>query len=527
MADTSFKLPTDVNEFVVPLPDQELRKLDFSALSYQRAIRAIVEYVQTYHNADFNDWVASNGFVTLAELLASETAKLALRADVIGNEAFFITARSDRAVDNHAEFIGQRRRRQTAATVHVEVSIETVTNNDVVVPAGTIFTLVGPDKQAVYYEIYRTPGDFFGDIVIPSGKRGIIAYGIEGKFASPFSYTSPGGPNQIIQVNDSQLLESPLIVTVATGTQVDDWQVVTEPIELYGPSDKVVEFYVLGDIAYFKFGDNVHGQALAPGQRVTIRYRLGGGVRGRIGSGRIDETRPVYLATPVSAPVTIRFRNAGPSSGGLDRETTPELKRRAPKMFAMHGNIVTDQDYVNAAAYFSHPYYGAILRASYAMRSTVNANTVILFVLASGPNGTPAVASPVLKEALRTYITQFNALDEVVVSDGQLKPVDVDMAVAVDRNFDAAVIQERVNAAVDAFFDVSGWSMGQPLYVSNLIQVVQALDGVRSVQLFSPNANFVKYTVDNASVTGGAQVVQPYELIVLGTKKIAVFYDQR
>lgn len=531
MSTVTMSVPTDINEFAVQLPDAELRKIDFSALSYQRAIRAITEYVKTYYPDRFNDFVASNGFVVWMELVANEVGKLSLRQDIIAGESFLVTARSDRAVDNHIALIGQTRRRQTSATVNIEVSLNNVTNNDVRIPAGTSFTIIGADRDNVTYEIFRVPGDFVNDIIIPSGKRGIIAYGIEGRFAAPFSYVSPGGPNQIISINEPAMLEQPIFVSVKTGDQTEDWQVVNKPIELYSPNDKVVEVYFTGDIAYFKFGDNVHGQALSTGQTVTIRYRVGGGSRGRISTGKIDEVRPVSPSN-VSAAVSLRFRNIGPSSGGIDKETAQEAKKRVPKTFAMHGNIVTDQDYINAAAFFSHPYYGTILRASYAIRSHLNGNTIILYVLASGPDGSPSIANPALKQALQTYLKQYNTMEEVEISDGALKAVDVSVIIGADRNFDASVIQDNVEAAINNFFDLSNWSMGQPLYISHLYQTIQNVDGVQHVELLSPNTNFVK-AIPNAEGTEGTAganggfSVYPYELIVLGTKKVVVYYDQR
>lgn len=522
---TSFNVPTDVNQFVVQLPDAALRKIDFSALSYQRSIRSIVEYVKTYYPQEFNDFVASNGFVVLMELIASEVAKLSMRSDIIANEAFLVTARSDRAVDNHISALGQTRRRQTSATVNVAVSLNEITNNDVTIPAGTSFTLVGPDKNNVTYEIYRTPGDFTSNIVIPSGKRGIVAYGIEGQFAAPFVTTSSGGANQILSINEPAMLDQPIFVTVNTGDTDEQWNVVSDPIEIYGPNDKVVEVYFMGDIAYFKFGDNVHGQMLLPGQRVTIRYRIGGGVRGRIGTGRINENRPI-APSATSATVSLNFQNIGPSTGGLDRETIQEVKKRVPKTFATHGNIVTDQDYINGAAFFSHPYYGTILRASYAIRSHINGNTIILYVLASGPNGAPSVANPALKQALKTYLKQYNTMDEVEIADGLLKPIDVNVVIGVDRNFDASVVQEKVDNALTDFFDLANWNMGQPLFISTLSQALQSIDGVHHVELLSPNKNYVKASLNNLG-TSDDFVVQPYELIVLSGKKISVYYDQR
>ena len=72
MADleTFFNLPTDPDEFSVLLPPSALRKIDFSALEFATARRALVEYIKTYFPDDFNDFVSNNGVIMLLELLS-------------------------------------------------------------------------------------------------------------------------------------------------------------------------------------------------------------------------------------------------------------------------------------------------------------------------------------------------------------------------------------------------------------------------------------------------------------------------
>jgi hypothetical protein len=521
---TLFDLPNSPDAFGIVLPPPSLRRLKFSALEYTTARRAIIEYIKTYFPNDFNDFIASNGVIMMMEIFAALTGKITLRGDILTNDSYLPTATSEVAVANLLALINQKIRRQQPATADIEISLNIPVTTDIVIQPGLILSSRGADNKPVTYEIFRAPGDFTSNIIIPAGKRGVIAYGIEGTFASQVTFSSPGGPNQSYVVSDLNVLEAPIFVTVQTGAAIENWLVVYGPIEQYGPNDKVVEVSFLGDKTIFKFGDNVSGATPVSGQTIGLRYRIGGGTRGRIGVGQIDETRQISPQAPANAPVTVRFRNINPSSGGLDKETIEQAKKRAPRDFATHNSIVTPSDYTQLSTSYAHPVFGAVAKAMATVRTGKNANLVEVYCLAAGPNGTLVTPSVGLKQGLQTFITNLNVLtDSVVVLDGGVKPVDIDMTVVVNRNADATIVRTKVEAALDAFFNVANWSMGQPLTVSNIIETVNSIDGVSYVDLFKPADNILA-TKEIGSPTNSG--IGFNEVIVQGSRTIRYYYEK-
>lgn len=523
MAETLFDLPIAPDEFGVLLPPAELRRIRYSALDYDMARRALIEYIRTYFPNDFNDFVASNGIIMLVELFSAVTGKLSLRGDMLMNEAFLSTATTEEAVSNHLQLINQRIRRQTPATVDVEVALDNPLSTDVQIPAGTTITTNGPDGSDVVYEVYAVPDDFTSAIVIQAGKRGVVAFGIEGSFATPSTFTSSGGPSQSFEIIDAAMLESPILVTVKTGDIVEDWRITTEPIERFGPNDKVVEVIFLGEKARFVFGDDVNGKALLSGQQITIRYRAGGGIRGRVGVGQLSETRQATPQPPANAPVTITLRNVTPSEGGTDRETIEDAKRRAPREFAAGRSIVTAEDYAQISSTYSHPVFGTVVKAVATLRSSLNANQVEIYCLAIGSDGKLVAPSSGLKRGLSTFLDDINVLtDYVAVLDGAVRPVNLDMTVVISRNADATVVKDRTQKAIDDFFNADNWQMGEAFYISNFIEIVEGIDGVSYVDLFLP--------ADNILATGtiaetGSDGIGFNELIVLGSQEIRYYYE--
>lgn len=528
MDDTSpslFDLPNDPEEFGVILAPARLRRIDFSGLDFTTARRAIIEYIKTYYPDQFNDYVASNGIMMMTEIIASVVSKLSLRADILANEATLPTAKTERAIINHLALINQRIKRQTPAIIDIEVTVDVPVTTDIEIRPGIVFSANGPDNEPIYYEAFKAPGDFTSNIVIPAGKRGVIAWGIQGQFAGPVITTSSGGANQTFEINDTLILDNPLYVYVTYGSERREWTVVKEPIEKYGPNDKVVEVNFFDNSAVFRFGDDVTGAAPKSGSQIEFIYRTGGGIRGRIGINTIDTQRQISPLPPANAAVSVRFRNISASSGGTDRETVEQAKKRAPRDFSVQGSIVTAGDYAIAATNFAHPVYGSISKAVATLRTGKNANLVELYILAEGPDGIPAAPNAGLKAGLETYISNMNVFtDHVRVLDAKALPVDVEMNIIIDRNADASVIKQKLETAISEFFDVSNWELGEGLYVSNFIEILEAIDGVSYVDLFKPSDNIIpastSFNTDNLSV------VQFNELIIEGKRTTNYYYSK-
>jgi hypothetical protein len=526
--ETTIELPNSPQQIGVLLTPANLRNIDFSSLDFNTARRAILEYIRTYYPNDFNDFVASNGVVMLTEIVASTISKLSLRADLLSNEATLPTCKTIDALINHLALINQRMLPQTASTTNIEITLTgSALGFDLRVPAGQIFNVTGPDNGQVSYEVYRSPDDLLGDIIIPAGKRGIIAFGLEGITVVNDSIITVGGASQTYTIVDSNVLESPLKVILKNGIIEEYYQTTTEPIESYGPNDKVVEVRFYSSSVTLRFGDNINGFQPSAGSALTFIYRKGGGIRGRIGANIIDQLRPVSNDT-YAATAVVRFRNIVPSSGGTDRETMDQAKKRAPREYAVRNNIVTAEDYAQAALSFKHPTYGAVKKAVSALYSNINANQVRLYVLAEGVSSRPVTASVGLKLALKSYMEQFNVLtDEVVIADGAIRTVDVELNVVVSRGADASVVKEKVEASITDFFNIDKWDMGQSLFVSNLVKSLENIDGVAYIDLFSPVNNILPNNqIIGPDSTGGVEGIGINQVISEGKRVTGYYYEK-
>ena len=552
-----FDVPNSPDEFGVILAPPELRKLDFSALDYESMMRTGIEMIRSYHPQDFNDFFASNGVIMMLELVSYMSNILSERSDILIDEAFLPTAQTKEAVLEHFALINQTILRATPATSDIEVSVPNLIPTEVRIPAGLNFSIPGPDGAAVVYEIFRAPGDFTSDIIIPPGRRGVIAYGIEGTTNNLPQHQSNGGPNQFIDILVANVIDDPVDVYVTTGATKRQWQRI-DSLDTAGSNDEVYQVLYLGDRVRIVFGDDTAGKAPLAGQPIDVTYRTGGGSRGRIAAGIINNTRMVAPQPPASASVEALFRNPAASIGGTDEETIDQAKKRAPREFATHDSVTTGEDYSILAVNYRHPVFGSVSKAVGTIRTGVDAdiNTVVsqikaaptveagakilqnnyvnrniveVYVLAEGPDNVPQTPSAGLKQGLIAYFSDINVLtDEIRILDGKVKPIDIKATIVISRNSDPGTVKVAVDTAIRNFFDIQNFDMGTGLYVSNLYDLLQSIPGIKFVNMFEPGDNIlpVDKTNSGSGSTSGSSGVEFNEVIALGNVDLKFFFEQ-
>jgi hypothetical protein len=495
--------------------------MNFSAFDFNTIRRAIIEYMQTYFPNDFNDYTASNGYMMLVEICAQLISAMALRSDIVAEDGTLATANTTEAAINHLALINQKFMRQTPASVDIMCGVTTPILTDVTINAGLTFSILGDDGSPVYYELYRAPGDFTSPIIIPAGKAGVVAFGIEGKTAS-YSTQSDGVANQVVSVTGVSILEAPITVIVGGTT----WQQV-DFVEKYLASDTVYSAQVFDDRMDISFGDNINGVIPILGSTINVGYRQGGGVRGRIGAGIISQSRPVSPGQPYTAPIAVTFTNIAASVGGSNEETLDQAKNRAPREAATHYSATTEGDYGQLASTFSHPVFGAVAKAIATVRTSIKANVVDIFVLSVDASNRPVSPSAGLTTALQNYLTDINvATDSVFVHSGSTYPINLTLNVIVHSTADASIVKGKIEAAISNFFDINNWSLGQAFYIAQLYNTLMAVDGVAYVDILSPTDNILSTGALTSGLESGQIGISLDQLIVLANSEVSYYYEK-
>ncbi|CAD5108255.1 putative baseplate assembly protein [Zestomonas carbonaria] len=233
--------------------------------------------------------------------------------------------------------------------------------------------------------------------------------------------------------------------------------------------------------AYLRFGDNRNGRRPEPGSRLLASYRMGGGSVGNVGARSI--TRMVCEDIAI-APFVESLDNPLPAVGGAEEESADAIRLFAPEAFRGQERAVTEDDYARVAE--RHP---QVQRAAARLRWTGSWYSVYISLDRRG--GLPLDAefrTEILRHLERYRLAGYD-LD---ISEPIYVPLDVELVICVLPGYFAAAVKlallKRLGTEVDAlgrrgFFHPDHFTFGQPLALSRLIESVQGVTGVASLEV--------------------------------------------
>lgn len=226
-----------------------------------------------------------------------------------------------------------------------------------------------------------------------------------------------------------------------------------------------------GGKSVVQFGDGRRGARLPTGQdNVRAVYRKGIGLAGNVEPGKLTTllTRPLGLK---------EVTNPRAASGGDDAEKLDDARRNAPLTVLTLERVVSLLDYQDFARAFS-----GIAKALAVWLPEHGARSV--FITIAGPKGAPVAESD------KSFVNLVEALKKagdpyVRVSLKTYRPATFRLAAKVKRHPDHG--KEKIFAAVEQAlreaFSFEAREFGQPVQLSEVVAVMQRVDGVLAVDI--------------------------------------------
>lgn len=420
--------------------------------------------------------------IALVEMLAYSMDVLSYYQDRLISEAYLDTATQRSSVLEIARMLGYTPYSAVAARGTVTLITDVTQTTDVLIPAGAqLITQFQPDIQGPL--IFETTAD----VTVPASGGTVDVQVVEGATQSTatITLTSATASSQTVPV-----------ITLGTATgEVDQQYVIpvgpvdqstvrifgdypTGPIEwlltdsLLDASGTDRAFAVSTDAdgtVTLTFGDGVNGAIPENGISILCAYRVGGGVRGNLGSNAL-----VDVAAPTPG---ISVQSSTQTTGGLDAESTDSIRRNAPRAFAIQDRAVTTADYAAAAA--------AVPGVDKANALAQAVSMVTIFILGAG-NSTPA---PDLIESTTQYVqARAMAGTTVLVQPGTLVAVNFGsesspVTVGVQPQYRRTDVQLAVTQALQNLLAPNITSFQQRVTIAQAYAAVHDIPGVLYVQL--------------------------------------------
>ena len=234
------------------------------------------------------------------------------------------------------------------------------------------------------------------------------------------------------------------------------------------------------------FGDGQHGRRLPTGSsNIKVSYRIGAGLAGNVAAGSLEKpVKPHALIDKVRQPVI--------AGGGNDREPIAALRNNAPAALFTLERAVSVEDYARLAERNSSVWQARALRLPNqgAQQERIR---VVVVPAGGGPLGDLARTLEDFLEAHDLPGTRVEVVNHVVV------PFDLDISVQVNSSqYVPEEVRSDVQAALLAAFALEHRRLGQPLYPSEVIAVVEAVEGVLNSQCLIGDAAFAAVTRNRA-----------------------------
>jgi uncharacterized phage protein gp47/JayE len=411
---------------VLPAP------VDFTAADFDTCL----ETLQLAVNSAFPQWTDFNRAAIGNVMLRSFCFVLDILTKYQNDQAsecFFPFVKRRRNMLSLARGVGVKLKGISAASVDIQFALAASSTSDVIIPADTLVTTIGEEPQ-----VFRTTAS----LRIAAGQtQGTVPATATTDIAE--FLTSDGTANQRVLLQQTPFVEGS--TAVLTGS--DPW-IEVDNFFLSGPTDRhyvamVNEF----NQASLIFGNGVNGQ-IPPIGDIEVAYEVGGGFLTNVQANTITLLSGAFTNV-VGSPVTVTATNPAAASGGADRETVEQARRRIPGQLRALVRTVALEDFeINALGVVG------VSRAMFltkAQDATVADNAGVIIVIPDG-GGLPSTLLKNLVVATITVTFPTMVTFAVTAADPSFNTIDITCDVKAKTGFTNSQIEANINAALASYF---------------------------------------------------------------------------
>ena len=470
--------------------------IDYSVADFDDYRFALTNYLKAVYPLDYNNFAESDLGMMMLEMFSYLAATLSLKADMIANEMFLPTVKTNTNLRKLLQLIGVSMKGPTSSRATalitspnaLDESDDTLTiyfeNRTFAVPSNK-------DSAPLSYTIYEY-NTATGKIDL--GARDITLEDtdtlgsaklqfnnvilLEGEIKESTGTFSDTDVTKTIAVNDSGIVEGSMIVSA------DDGTIYHEIENLYlasgGTHSVFQKVYDSNFAATLICGDGARGKAPATNVGYRVMYRTGGGERGNIPSNYINVSFPATHSD--DGVISVAVQNLTMATGGANAETLSHAKRYAPYSFKTQYRAVTGEDYTAWVNSFVST-AGQTGKGIASLRdSGAGANMIDIFVVSKASDRQLERAPIVYKQELLSKLNSVKMLtDEITIVDGLVRTLDLVVTIYIDKA--AAKVEEDIKRKAGdkmlSYFHVDNREFGERFELAKLNRALFTIPEIR------------------------------------------------
>jgi hypothetical protein len=275
---------------------------------------------------------------------------------------------------------------------------------------------------------------------------------------------------------------------------------------------------------------------LAPSNTtLTVRYLVGGGIAANAPADTLTTiVNSTRTAINTGYENTLVITNPQPATGGKDGDTSEELRQNSLKAYNEQLRAVTREDYTVRALSLPSQ-FGSIAKVFVTqdqLSSTASTTDVIIdsnplalsmFVLAYTNSKYLTTATDTLKVNLKNYLSQYRMLtDAVNIKDAFIVNVGVRYDVVIRPGYVGRDVLVKCTEALKDYFNITKWSINQPVNLSEVYTLLDRIKGVQTVQkveLFNKvGGDYSQFAYDIKGATRNNIVYPSYDPCIFEVK---------
>jgi hypothetical protein len=238
-----------------------------------------------------------------------------------------------------------------------------------------------------------------------------------------------------------------------------------------------------------QIGDFINNLSLgivhSPNTTLFIKYRVGGGADTNLGQGVLRNLGIVDISVNGEdinknnlVKSSLKVNNLFPALGGKDAPSVDEVRNLVRYNFSSQNRAVNIKDYNSRIqlmpSEFGKPFRCGVIEIQ---------NKIKVYIL--GLNGDGTLTSSItstLKQNIENYLSDYKSInDYVVVGNGRIVNLAFEVDLFIDKQFSQSQIVSQVITDITQYMSVNNFQMGENIYLSALIELINNVGGVLNV----------------------------------------------
>jgi hypothetical protein len=255
---------------------------------------------------------------------------------------------------------------------------------------------------------------------------------------------------------------------------------------------------------------------------LTVRYLTGGGVASNVDSNNLTilNTTNITFNTPNLTEATannifasLACNNPKAADGGGDGDSIEELRQNALGNFQTQLRGVTKEDYLIRT--LSMPSNLGKIAKAHAIPSRVGdyklgeLPTILdLYVLTYDSNKRLKLASPLIKNNLKTYLSEYRMINDAInIKDAFIVNIKLDFDITVRPSYSNSEVLTKCIDVIQTYFNIDKWQINEPILLRDIYVLLDKVDGVQTVKnivvdnLSGEDSGYSKYSYDIKGAT--------------------------